>query len=51
MNPEKSIPDSMLNEANGLTIITMANMGMMVAYKIGTGLVISHREDGYQHCC
>jgi SH3 domain-containing YSC84-like protein 1 len=46
MKPEKSIPDSILKRAKGLAIITVANVGMMVTYKIGTGLVIARREDG-----
>jgi SH3 domain-containing YSC84-like protein 1 len=46
MKPEKSIPDSILKQAKGLAIITVANVGMMVTYKIGTGLVIARRDDG-----
>ncbi|KAJ3692107.1 hypothetical protein LUZ60_012457 [Juncus effusus] len=43
---EKSIPESILKQAKGLAIITVANVGMMVTYKIGTGLVVARREDG-----
>lgn len=46
LNPEKSIPDSILRQAKGLAIITVAKVGMMVTYKIGTGLVIARRADG-----
>lgn len=46
MKPEKSIPDSILKQAKGLAIITVANVGMMMTYKIGTGLVVARREDG-----
>ncbi|KAJ1691023.1 hypothetical protein LUZ63_015178 [Rhynchospora breviuscula] len=46
LKPEKSIPESILKQAKGLAIITVANVGMMVTYKIGTGLVVARREDG-----
>ncbi|KAM3212486.1 hypothetical protein ACQJBY_065499 [Aegilops geniculata] len=46
LNPEKSIPDSILRQAKGLAIITVVKVGMMVTYKIGTGLVIARRADG-----
>ncbi|XP_072960983.1 uncharacterized protein [Typha angustifolia] len=43
---EKSIPDSILKQAKGLAILTVVNAGMMVTYKIGTGLVVARRDDG-----
>uniref|UniRef100_A0A0D3GHQ7 FYVE-type domain-containing protein n=1 Tax=Oryza barthii TaxID=65489 RepID=A0A0D3GHQ7_9ORYZ len=46
LKPEKSIPDSILRQAKGLAIITVVNVGMMVTYKIGTGLVVARRADG-----
>ncbi|CAH1443600.1 unnamed protein product [Lactuca virosa] len=46
LTPEKSIPDSILKQAKGLAIITVAKVGMMVTYNVGTGLVIARREDG-----
>ncbi|KAK9074146.1 hypothetical protein SSX86_006743 [Deinandra increscens subsp. villosa] len=44
--PEKSIPDSILKQAKGLAILTVAKVGMMVTYNVGTGLVVARREDG-----
>ncbi|KQK18036.1 uncharacterized protein LOC100823549 [Brachypodium distachyon] len=46
LNPEKSIPDSILRQAKGLAIITVVKVGVMITYKIGTGLVIARRADG-----
>ena len=46
LTPEKSIPDTILKQAKGLAILTVAKVGVMVAYNIGTGLVVAHREDG-----
>ncbi|KAF0904486.1 hypothetical protein E2562_034999 [Oryza meyeriana var. granulata] len=46
LKPEKSIPDSILRQAKGLAIITVVNVGMMITYKIGTGLVVARRADG-----
>lgn len=46
LKPEKSIPDTILKRAEGLAIITVAKVGVMVTYNIGTGLVIARREDG-----
>nr|XP_010915462.1 lateral signaling target protein 2 homolog isoform X1 [Elaeis guineensis]XP_029119064.1 lateral signaling target protein 2 homolog isoform X1 [Elaeis guineensis]XP_029119065.1 lateral signaling target protein 2 homolog isoform X1 [Elaeis guineensis] len=46
LKPEKSIPDAILNQAKGLAILTIVKVGLMVTYKIGTGLVIARREDG-----
>lgn len=46
LKPEKSIPDAILNKAKGLAILTIVKVGLMVTYKIGTGLVIARRDDG-----
>ncbi|KAD3337865.1 hypothetical protein E3N88_33386 [Mikania micrantha] len=46
LRPEKPIPDAILRHAKGLAILTVVKVGMMVTYKIGTGLVIARREDG-----
>lgn len=46
MNPEKSIPSAVLRGAKGLAILTVAKAGVLLAYKIGTGLVIARRPDG-----
>ncbi|XP_065849906.1 uncharacterized protein [Euphorbia lathyris] len=46
LNPERSIPLAVLNGAKGLAILTVAKAGILVAYKLGTGLVIARRSDG-----
>ncbi|KAG8070199.1 hypothetical protein GUJ93_ZPchr0006g40943 [Zizania palustris] len=46
LKPEKTIPDAILRQAKGLAIITVVKVGMMVTYKVGTGLVIARRADG-----
>jgi SH3 domain-containing YSC84-like protein 1 len=46
LKPEKAIPAVVLKQARGLAIVTVANVGMMVTYKIGTGLVVARRADG-----
>lgn len=46
LNPEKRIPQAILRDARGLAILTIVKVGLMVTYNIGTGLVISRREDG-----
>ncbi|KAL6876405.1 hypothetical protein ACP4OV_012977 [Aristida adscensionis] len=46
LKPEKLIPDSILRQAKGLAIITEVKVGMVLTYKIGTGLVVAHRADG-----
>jgi len=46
LRPEKSIPDAILKQAKGLAILTVAKVGLMVSYNVGTGLVIARREDG-----
>lgn len=45
MTPDKSIPDAILKQAKGLAIITVAKVGAMVTYNIGTGLVVARRDD------
>ncbi|KAI3466031.1 hypothetical protein Pfo_022694 [Paulownia fortunei] len=46
LTPEKSIPGAILKQAKGLAILTVAKVGLMVTYNIGTGLVVARREDG-----
>ncbi|KAG0485737.1 hypothetical protein HPP92_009816 [Vanilla planifolia] len=46
LKQEKSIPDAILKHAKGLVILTVAKVGLMVTYNIGTGLVIARHEDG-----
>ncbi|XP_022886705.1 uncharacterized protein LOC111402553 [Olea europaea var. sylvestris] len=46
LKPEKSIPHAILKDAKGLAILTVAKVGMMITYNIGTGLVVARREDG-----
>ncbi|CAK7352292.1 unnamed protein product [Dovyalis caffra] len=46
LNPEKSIPLAVLKGAKGLAILTVVKAGAIVAYKLGTGLVIARRSDG-----
>lgn len=46
LNPERSIPHSILKGARGLAIITVAKVGALLTYKFGTGLVVSRRFDG-----
>lgn len=46
MNPERSIPLAVLKGAKGLAILTVAKAGVLLSYKLGTGLVISRRSDG-----
>ncbi|KAK7245569.1 hypothetical protein RIF29_40416 [Crotalaria pallida] len=46
LKPEKSIPDVILRQAKGLAIITVAKVGVVVTYNIGTGLVVARRDDG-----
>ncbi|KAJ8767365.1 hypothetical protein K2173_017409 [Erythroxylum novogranatense] len=45
-NPERSIPMAVLKSAKGLAILTVAKAGVLLAYKFGTGLVVSRRSDG-----
>lgn len=46
LKPEKSIPNAILKRAKGLAVLTVAKVGVMVTYNVGTGLVIARREDG-----
>eukprot|EP00249_Psilotum_nudum_P012362 c23738_g1_i4 orf=466-2217(+) len=46
LQSDKIIPDAVLQGASGLAIITIVKAGMMVTYKIGTGLVIARSRDG-----
>lgn len=46
LNPERSIPSAILKGARGLAILTVAKVGAVVAYKMGTGLVVARRLDG-----
>ena len=46
LRPDRSIPDVFLRQEKGLCILTVIKVGVMVTYKIGTGLVIVRKEDG-----
>jgi len=46
LKPERSIPDAVLKGARGLAILTVVKVGMMVTYKLGTGLIIARKADG-----
>ncbi|ONK75150.1 uncharacterized protein A4U43_C03F13880 [Asparagus officinalis] len=46
LNPEKSIPQAVLKGASGLAILTVAKVGALLTYKLGTGLVVYRRSDG-----
>jgi SH3 domain-containing YSC84-like protein 1 len=46
LKPEKYIPDTILRQAKGLAIVTVVKVGMMVTYKLGSGLVVARRVDG-----
>ena len=46
LKPEKAIPDAILRQAKGFAIVTVVKVGMMVTYKLGTGLVVARRADG-----
>ncbi|KAL8093823.1 hypothetical protein AgCh_035631 [Apium graveolens] len=46
LNPEKSIPSAVLRGAKGLAILTVAKVGALLTYKLGTGLVVARRSDG-----
>lgn len=45
-NPEKSIPQAVLNGASGLAVLTVVKAGAIMTYKLGTGLVVARRSDG-----
>uniref|UniRef100_A0A0D9WXK2 FYVE-type domain-containing protein n=1 Tax=Leersia perrieri TaxID=77586 RepID=A0A0D9WXK2_9ORYZ len=46
INPEKSIPHAVLSGASGLAILTVVKAGVLLTYKLGTGLVVGRRPDG-----
>ncbi|KAI5062353.1 hypothetical protein GOP47_0022892 [Adiantum capillus-veneris] len=46
LKPERTIPEMILKGAKGLAVFTVVKVGMMVTYKVGTGLVIAKRPDG-----
>lgn len=46
LNPERSIPAAVIKGAKGLAILTVAKAGMLLTYKLGTGLVVARRADG-----
>ncbi|XP_024523058.1 uncharacterized protein LOC9663528 [Selaginella moellendorffii] len=46
LKPEKAIPEKVLRGAKGVAVLTIAKAGVVVTYKLGTGLVIARREDG-----
>ena len=46
LNSERSIPLAVLKGAKGLAILTVAKAGVVLSYKVGTGLVIARRSDG-----
>lgn len=46
LNAEKMVPDAVLKGARGLAIVTVVKAGMVMTYKIGTGLVVARRADG-----
>lgn len=46
INPEKSIPHAVLSGASGLAILTVVKAGVLLTYKLGTGLVVARRSDG-----
>jgi lipid-binding SYLF domain-containing protein len=46
LNPERSIPYTVLKGAKGLAILSVAKGGVVVSYKVGTGLVVARRQDG-----
>nr|GMC77328.1 SH3 domain-containing protein [Ipomoea batatas] len=46
LNPERSIPAAVLKGARGLAILTVAKVGALLTYKLGTGLVVARKSDG-----
>lgn len=46
LKPEQGISDAVLKGAKGLAIITILKAGMMITYKLGTGLVVTKTRDG-----
>lgn len=43
---EQKIPGAVLRGAKGLAILTVVKVGMVLTYKVGTGLLIARRDDG-----
>ncbi|KAK1326314.1 hypothetical protein QJS10_CPA01g00772 [Acorus calamus] len=46
LSPEMSIPPAILKGAKGLAILTVVKAGVLLTYKLGTGLVVARRSDG-----
>lgn len=46
LKPEQSIPEAVLRGAKGLAILTVIKAGMLLTYKVGTGLLVARRDDG-----
>ncbi|ERN00654.1 hypothetical protein AMTRI_Chr13g117100 [Amborella trichopoda] len=46
LNPDRFVPFTVLKAAKGLAILTVAKAGMLLTYKLGTGLVVARRSDG-----
>eukprot|EP00850_Spirogloea_muscicola_P008827 SM000048S16539 [mRNA] locus=s48:228608:232041:- [translate_table: standard] len=46
LRPERLLPDTVLRGALGLAIVTVAKVGAVMTYKLGTGLVVARRPDG-----
>ncbi|KAI5054942.1 hypothetical protein GOP47_0030087 [Adiantum capillus-veneris] len=43
---EHRIPEAVLRGAKGLAILTVVKVGMILTYKVGTGLLVARRKDG-----
>ncbi|MCO5589008.1 hypothetical protein L7F22_042972 [Adiantum nelumboides] len=43
---EHKIPEAVLRGAKGLAILTVVKVGMILTYKVGTGLLVARRSDG-----
>lgn len=43
---EQRIPEAVLRGAKGLAILTVVKVGMILTYKVGTGLLVARRNDG-----
>lgn len=43
---EQKIPGAVLRGAKGLAILTVVKVGMVLTYKVGTGLLVARRNDG-----
>ena len=46
INIDKLIPNVVLKGARGLVILTVAKVGLVVTYKVGTILVLARKMDG-----